>query len=495
MRLDEPSVSAQETAAVRSRARSSRAVSARVTGILEQNGTLVLAVTAFAVVMLLASRGGLVVDGWMALASGREIAQHGLPTHDALTVWAHGERWIDQQWLAQLTFYGIWRLGGIKLVMLIHALLATSGIATAALIARGRGATPRSVAWVALPVAFAYYPVASVMRAQSFAFPLFAAVLWLVLADARQPSRRIFAALPLLVLWANLHGSVALGAGLVSVTGLVEMIKRRQPGGRGLLLLLSPWACVFASPYALQLPAYYQKILVGGDFKQLVTEWAPTTLTARTAPIYLLVIGGMWLLGRAGRHLPAVEQLALVITAVFAFEAIRDTAWFGLVALAVLPQLIDGIRRPVVEPRRLNRILAVTVLASVAISVAAVSTKPAQWFTSSFPSDAAAAASSAAGRHGRVFATSPVADWLLWAQPELSGRVAFDARFELLSTSQLQQLARFQAQAGNWLKTARDYRVFVLDPQSDRTLERALRKALPAQAVFSSPQVVVLERG
>jgi hypothetical protein len=467
----------------------------RVGAFLEENGLLVIVLGAFAIVLVdFAVRRDLIVDGWLTLVSGRWIVQHGLPAHDPLTVWASGRRWVDQQWLAQIAFYAIWKVGGIKLVMLIHTLLATTGIVIAALIARARGATARSVTWVALPVAFAYYPVASVMRAQSLAFPLFAIVLWLLLSDQRQPSRRIFLTLPLLALWANLHGSVLVGAGLVSLAGLLEIVKQRRPTARNLILLLAPWACVFASPYALHLPAYYEKILVGGDFKQLVTEWAPTTLSARTAPIYILVLGGMWLLGRAGRHLPIWDQLALVLTAIFAFEAIRNTAWFGLVALAVLPQLIDRIRRPATEPARLNRILSVTVLASLAICVIAVAMKPTNWFTKNFPSAAAAAASSAAGKHGHVFATSPEADWLLWAQPGLSGRVAFDARFELLSTSQLRNLARFQAQAGNWRRTARGYEVFVLNPGSDHDLERALRHAFPIRVVFSSPQVVVLRR-
>jgi hypothetical protein len=463
--------------------------------LLEEDGLLIVVLCAFAIVLVdFAIRRDLIVDGWLTLVSGRWIAQHGLPVRDTLTVWTHGRRWTDQQWLAQIAFYEIWKLGGIKLVMLLHTLLATSGIVIAALIARSRGATARSVAWIALPVAFAYYPVASVMRAQSFAFPLFAVVLWLVLADQRRPSLRIFATLPILALWANLHGSVLVGAGLVSLAGLVGMLKERRPTSRGLVLLLAPWACVFASPYALHLPAYYEKILVGGDFKQLVTEWAPTTLGLRTAPIYILVLGGMWLLGRAGRQLPAVDQVALVLTAIFAFDAIRNTAWFGLVALAVLPQLIDRVRKPVTDPRQLNRILSVTLLARLAISVLAVGTKPARWFTTNFPAAAAAAASSAAGSNGHVFATSPEADWLLWAQPKLSGRVAFDARFELLSTRQLRDIARFQAQAGNWRRTARGYRVFVLNPASDQTLERALLRTLPTRVVFSSPQVVVLRR-
>jgi hypothetical protein len=470
------------------------AAAGRVAALLEENGLLVIVLGAFAIVLVLALHKELVVDGWMALVSGRWIVQHGLPSHDSLTVFAHGHRWIDQQWLAQLSLYGLWRLGGIKLALLVHALLVTSGLVGAALIARTNGATARSVTWIAIPVLIAYYPVASVMRPQSFAFPLFAATLWLLLADARRPSRRVFATLPLLVLWTNLHGSVLLGAMLVSLAGVATMIGQRRPSARGLALALAPWACVFASPYALHLPTYYEKILVGGHFKHFVTEWAPTTLTPTTAAVYLIVLGGLWLLGKAGRGTPLLDQLAFALTAVLAFEAVRNTAWIGLVALAVLPPLVDRLRTAAVEPARLNRILAITILAAVVISVAGVAAKPTSWFTRGFPSAAARATVKAAGPHGRVFATSPYADWLLWSRPELSGRVAYDARFELLSGGQLRRIARFQGRVGDSLPTVRGYRVFVLDRLTDHALEQALIRELPARVVFSSPQVLVLRR-
>jgi hypothetical protein len=470
------------------------AVLGRLARFLEENGLLVMALGAFAIVLLIGLRTDLVVDSWLALAAGRWIAQHGLPSHNTLTVVAHGRRWIDQQWLAQLGFYGLWRVGGVKLALLVHALLVTSGLAGAAAIARARGATARSVTWIAIPVFVAYIPVASVLRTQSFAFPLFSATLWLVLADARQPSRRVFATLPLLVLWANLHGSVLLGAALVSLAALVAMLRQRRPTGRSLALLLTPWACVFASPYAVHLPAYYEKILVGGDFKQVVTEWAPTSLAPDTAAVYLLILGGLWLLGRGGRATPALDQLAFALTALLALDALRNMAWVGLVALAVLPQVVDRLRPPAPGQRPLNRLLALAALAVLVVSLVAVAMKPTKWFTPSFPSAAPTATSSAAGPSGKVFATTPYTDWLLWARPELSGRLAFDARLELLSASQLRRLARFEARAGDWLRTANGYRVFVLDPHSDHAVERALIRRLPARIVFSSPQVVVLRR-
>jgi hypothetical protein len=471
------------------------ASTSRLMALLEEEGLLVIALGAFAMVFLVALHHDLVVDGWMALVGGRWVVQHGLPSHDALTLWTHGRRWTDQQWLAQLGLYGLFRLGGLKLTLFVHALLATSGIAGAALIARTRGATARSVTWVAIPAMVAYYPVASVLRPQSFAFPLFAATLWLVLTDSRQPSRRVFWTLPILVLWANLHGSVLLGSMLVALAGLVAMVESRRPTSRGVALLLAPWACVFVSPYALHLPAYYKQILITGDFSRFVTEWQPTTLKAVTVPVYLLILGGLWLLGRAGRKLPLFEQVVFVVTGIVAFQAIRNIAWIAMVALAILPQLLDRELNPADPPRRLNRILAVTILASVLVAVAGVAAKPTTWFTSKFPTAGAQAAAAAAGPDGKVFATSPYADWLLWRRPQLAGRVAFDARFELLSAMQVKHLTYFEARAGDWLTTARRYRVFVVDRRNDRAFANALERKLGARVVFSSPQVEVLRRG
>src|SRR2546421_4141787 len=82
----------------------------RVLDLLEENGTLVVVLGAFAIALLASLRGGLAADGWMALVSGREIAAHGLPSHETLTLWAYGRRWVDQQWLAQWLPYGPWRV-------------------------------------------------------------------------------------------------------------------------------------------------------------------------------------------------------------------------------------------------------------------------------------------------------------------------------------------------------------------------------------------------
>ena len=58
-----------------------------------------------------------VPDTWLALVDGRWIAQHGLPHSDSIAVWTRGATWVDQQWLAHLSLYGIASAGGVKLVL------------------------------------------------------------------------------------------------------------------------------------------------------------------------------------------------------------------------------------------------------------------------------------------------------------------------------------------------------------------------------------------
>src|SRR5262249_54679618 len=129
----------------------------RLGQLLEENGTVVLVVAAFAAILITHLRTALSVDGWMALLSGRVMAEHGLPSHDMLMVWTHGRPWVDQQWLAQFVLYKLEQLGGLQLVLLVHAAIVTGAFGGAALLVRRLGGSARSVTWVAVPVLFEFW--------------------------------------------------------------------------------------------------------------------------------------------------------------------------------------------------------------------------------------------------------------------------------------------------------------------------------------------------
>jgi hypothetical protein len=460
----------------------------------------VAVVCAFALVILLSLRGALVVDGWMDLVSGRLIAHHGLPSHDSLTVMAHGRRWVDQQWLAQIALYELVRLGGLKLALLVHAALAVGALAAVATLARRLGASARATTWISLPALIAFKPDAAVMRSQSFGYPLFALVLWLLATDARSPSRRVLLVFPALILWANLHGSAIVGAAMVALAGIARIVEERRSrvhrlSAESLSLVLLPWLCLLVSPYALELPRYYDKVLRGSDFSQFVSEWRPVTLTFSNVPVFILVVAAIWLLGRTATRVASFPTLALLATSALAFIAVRNAAWLALTAVAVLPPLLDAVRRgPTVEPRRLNASLATISLLAVVLTAVLVGVQPTSSFTSGFPEAALRSVTRHAGPAGRVFADEAYADWLLWRGPQLGGRVAYDARLELLTSRQLSAIRRFKGESGDWTAVLRGYEVVVLGSDAG-PLRQALVRSKAFHLAFKDRSLVVLARG
>jgi hypothetical protein len=461
---------------------------------LEREGLVVVVVAVCAITMLVSVRSQLTADGWLALLAGREIVRNGLPGHDTLTVWSHGHRWVDQQWLGQLGLYALSKLGGIRLALLVHAALSTAAFAAAAALARKRGGSAKAVVWVALVALILYYPSSSNMRTQSFVYPLFVAILWLLSADSRVQSRRVFVVLPLLVVWANVHGSAVFAAGLVSLYGLLGAVGRARLLRCAALALL-PWACLLASPYALELPHYYRAILFNPAFGQFVSEWQPTTLTLVTAPSFLLAGVTLWILGRAGGRYTRFERLALLVTLVLSFLAIRNLVWFGLASLILLPHGLRSVLREheTVTTERLNKLLGTLAIVASALTLVLVAAHGAGWFTHRYQARAADAVA-AAGAGTRVFANEAFADWLMWEHPALEGRIAFDARFELLTQAQVRDVAEFRARVDGWQRTTRGYGVVVLDAAAERKQARVLLARPGARLLYRDRHVIAIAR-
>ena len=193
--------------------------------LLDRNVFVVCVLAACCAVQAEFVRSTVASDSWYSLLGGRIVADSGLPHTDTLTVMTLGLNWVDQQWLAHLGLYGLWSAGGWRLLGVVGVLLYLAAFTVTAAAARRRGASDRSVAII---IAFGYVTglANTVIRAQIWTYLVFAVLLALLLADVRRPSRRVFLVFPLLILWANLHGSVVVGAALVSLSGLTLAVER-----------------------------------------------------------------------------------------------------------------------------------------------------------------------------------------------------------------------------------------------------------------------------
>jgi hypothetical protein len=453
-------------------------------------------------------------DGWLALATGRQIAQHGLPSTDMLMGYTAGVRWVDQQWLAQLAIYGAQQLGGLRTLALLHVALALFGVSVAVVTARRGGASPLAVVAVALPAFVPISFVAEQIRTQIFGVVMFALVMSLLVRDARSPSARVWWALPLVALWTNLHGSVLLGAGLVALRGLTIAAPAMRSRGRdrrlglarGFSLAAGATVAVFASPYGPHMLEYYRRTAFNPAFGKLVAEWMPATPSASTATFYLLAFLCAWAFGRRRSALTSYEWLVLLVTGLSTMSTVRSAGWFAMAAVMTLPvALTPSLPAPGRTSGALQLPIAGVPLAIFVALALSAAGRSDEWFQQHYPAalDNAVGRAVASDPGGRVFADVRYSDWLLWRRPELAGRLAFDARYELLTAGQLERIGRFNHQIGdNWRAAARGYRVIVVDRQLDRTSDgraptyRELLKDPRSRLVYvSKDEAVVLTSG
>src|SRR5258708_1783745 len=173
----------------------------RLLAVARSDGLPLVIVTIFGTALFARLPTNLQQDGWLSLVGGREIADHGFSAVDHLTAWTVGAHWVNQQWLAQLLLYGLSALGGLKLVLIVHAALNLLGFSLALIAARSLGGSPRAVAWTAAISMAIVIEGSWQMRAQSFVYVLFVVLLWLLIADSRSSSPSVWWVFPTLILW------------------------------------------------------------------------------------------------------------------------------------------------------------------------------------------------------------------------------------------------------------------------------------------------------
>ena len=433
-------------------------------------------------------------DSWLALISGRYIAAHGIPQHDTLFVVTHGARWLDQQWLSQLTIYAIYRIGGMQLYGLLYVALTISGLAICLAASRAFGGKERHLLWV-LPIAGGLYFAGSFnVRTQGFALPLFAIVLWLLAREARGThDRRVYLVLPLLILWGNLHGSVTLGVGLTVICGGVLIGQSLADGRwrtalnqfsrRGLLLLVGAPICLLITPYGLAIVTYYHETLLNPAFSKVISEWAPITATMILAiPFFILAGASVWIMGRAGRKMPIFDQLSLLVLGLGTVFAVRNIPWYGMGAMMLLPGTVSGLfgaGGASSRKTRINLTLVGMVSLLLLVAIVAVAARPSSWFVHYYDARAEARIAQIARQDPTVkfYADNRFADWLLWEDPALADRIAYDIRFELLNSTQLGRVVTVaDLPEPGQRPLLDDYRVLLLDAGNGDANKRILAR-------------------
>jgi hypothetical protein len=316
------------------------------------------------------------LDLGSTLRSGAWMVEHGqLLVTDPFTSAPAVAHQVNAQWIAQLIYYSLYRLGDLQLVIAGNAAAATLayGLLLATCVA-----TTRRVRLSCAAVGGAYLLGFTNLapRPQTLAYPLFGLFL-LVLARAQRPRGRRWLGLlvPATTIWANLHGSFVLGLVLLgcAAAGAAWETRSARAVMPFALALLGCLVAACVTPYGAGSVAYVTSIGTHPIIRDMVTEWAPTSIASTEGVLFFgSVLGLIVLLLRSPRRLRPTEVLVLMAFGGLGLAAVRSVVWWGMASAPILANLLAGLIPPrrTAQPERpaLNLLLVLLLCSLVVIA-------------------------------------------------------------------------------------------------------------------------------
>jgi len=277
----------------------------------------------FLTIVLAAALSPMASDTWWQLRAGADMWASGrVLLNDTYSHTAAGAFWPNHEWLSQVIFYGVYRLGGLAMLSLFAAaLIVTAWIITWNL---AGGPVLRRLA-ILLP---ALVPASEhwAPRPHAFSLLFLPLAVWLILR------RRYFWLIPLFFVWANCHGGVLLGL-VVSAAALGAALFHEPPASRASTLKIAGLAfagCVAAvslTPLGLSFWVEIPRSLA--RIRQYpLDEWLAPRLSE-------LPLAPFWVLAAAFCVLLIVNRRRV---------STRQTAILCLPALVLLPMALSAVR-------------------------------------------------------------------------------------------------------------------------------------------------------
>jgi hypothetical protein len=273
-------------------------------------------------------------DSYSHVAVGRWIMAHGaLPVSDPFSFSMPGAPWIAFEWLSEVFYAAVYALlGWAGVVALAAAAIALAFVLLTRFLLRELAPTP-----VLLMVIAAVILLAPHILARPHVLTLPVMVAWAA-ALVRSMDRRApppYWALPLLVLWANLHGSVVLALGLIGPAVLEALLDEKCREWPRLLLRWLPFtalavAACCLTPYGPEPLLMPLTTLSAGEALGWISEWRPQDF-GRVGAFELLLLAGIFALSR-GVTLPVVRALVVLGLLHFALAQVRNADLLAMLA-------------------------------------------------------------------------------------------------------------------------------------------------------------------
>ncbi|MDB5621230.1 hypothetical protein [Tardiphaga sp.] len=297
---------------------------------------------------------------WQITVGQWILDHHAVPTTDLYSFTMRGQPWISTQWLSQVLLagsYGAFGWAG-PVVLTAAAIAASFALLTRFLSKRLSESTTLIFVAVALALMLGHL----LARPHVLAMPVMVAWVGGLIAAMDRRCAPSYALLPLIALWANLHGGFVLGLALIAPIGIDAIFHAEVRAQKALLVrwfLFGLAACAASclTPYGWESLLAARRILNLGAALAMIGEWRAADF-GHAGPLELTVLIAFALVLWRGVTLPPM-RIVLVLGFVFmALSHVRNAEVLALLAPLVLAKpLGERLGRPAgaepVSPRGL----------------------------------------------------------------------------------------------------------------------------------------------
>jgi len=304
-------------------------------------------------------------DVWHHLASGRLVAEKGGPASaDVFSHTAHGRRWIQFEWLAQLALYGAWSAAGVPGLMLMRIAAVAGTAALLLLVARSRAGPGAAATAVAL--ALCGMSARSFSRPEIFTWLLFAGMM-LAVEKLRAGRHKLFFLPALLIVpWVNMHGAWIAGLAWLGLTCGGETVtflvwKKSALPGRTLkflwFALVLAFAATLVNPFGPRIWEVPFALSRSEEVTGYIMEWRRPTLDFWLKPRNVGVWVTLFALLLYARGPRLSDWLTVAFFGALSLTAVRHLALAMMVASPIVARQFALIGRAARVPSKMKRLL------------------------------------------------------------------------------------------------------------------------------------------
>jgi tetratricopeptide (TPR) repeat protein len=297
-------------------------------------------------------------DLWLHLKTGEVIVEQGfIPTQDIFSCTMKGQPWNNHEWLFQAIFYLFLSFGGYEGLFTAQSILVALTFMTLLFLSDIRRRHYFTV--LLLFILTLVFQTRLTMRPDLFSFFFFAFYLY-ILAVHLEKKISVWLLFVVQILWVNIHGFFIFGPLLILLSILCELIKRHVPlpwqwNNIGRLsnqefqrlkfaLVVTSLACL-VNPQYLKGALYPLTIIfqMAGEssifFNHIQELQKPISLatlfTQRYIHFKILILISLYSFFINRRRIDISALLLWFIVLLFSLQAIRNLAFFGIVAYLV----------------------------------------------------------------------------------------------------------------------------------------------------------------